>query len=92
MATIDLQSATNLLNRVLDKIKAESKSFSASILAVIIAVLALLMSWMAVYDSTHAKIQMQVVLESNVILVKEIRVLQNKIDRYEANLHALEDH
>lgn len=52
MATVDLQAATNLLNRVLDKIKLESKAFSASILAVIIAVLGLLIAVMSLRDST----------------------------------------
>lgn len=30
-------------------------------------------------------------LESNVELKKEVRLLQNKIDRYQANLHAQGD-
>jgi len=66
----------------------ESKTVTISSVSLIVAVLALLMAWMAVYDSTHVKIQQQVVLESNGELKKEIRILQNKIDRYEADLHA----
>ena len=78
----------NTRYRLFEKFSKESTGITIAGISLVVAVLSLLMAWMAVYDSTHVKIQQQVVLESNVELKREIRLLQNKIDRYEANLHA----
>jgi len=84
----DLQAEDNRLNRLFQKFSSESKAVTIASVSLIVCALALLMAWMAVYDSTHVKIQQQMVLESNLELKKEIRILQNKIDRYEADLQA----
>lgn len=38
-----------------------------------------------------SEVNIRVVLESNADLKKEVRILQNKIDRYQANLHSGDD-
>ena len=83
----ELQADDNRLNRLFEKFSSEAKAVSISTVALVVSALALLMSWMAVYDAIHAKTQIEVVLESNADLKKEVRILQNKIDRYQANLH-----
>lgn len=87
----DLKEKDNRLHRLFEKFSNESKTISIASVSVIISVLALLMSWMAVYDAIHAKVQVDVMLVSNTELKKEVRLLQNKIDRYQANLHAQGD-
>lgn len=58
MATTDFQSATNLLNRVLDKIKLESRSLETAKLAVIISILfaALTLVGIGIAFKTNAKV------------------------------------
>ena len=87
----DLQPDDNRLNRLFQKFSNESKAVSIACVSLVIATLALLMAWMAVYDAIHAKTQVVVVLESNADLKKEIRLLQYKMDRYEAGLHVKGD-
>lgn len=88
----DLQEKDNRLHRLFEKFSNESKTISIASVSMIISVLALLMSWMAVYDAIHAKVQVDVMLESNAELKKEVRLLQMKVDRYEANLSVQGDH
>ncbi len=80
----DLQD--NAQYRLFRELIGESKAVTIASVALIVAALSLLMAWMAVHDSIHVKIQQQVVLESNLDLKKEIRLLQMKVDRYEAKL------
>lgn len=89
--TSEINPARSEKYRYLEKFNFLPKLIVLASVAMIISMLALMMAWMAVYDSTHVKIQQQVVLESNAELKKEIRLLQNKIDRYEANQHARGD-
>ena len=88
----DLQTDDNRLHRLFRQFSSESKAVSISTVALIIATLSLLMAWMAVYDAIHAKTQVDVVLESNADLKKEVRLLQMKVDRYEAKLEVQGDH
>ena len=87
----DLQDDINRFDRLFKKFSSESKIVSIAMIALIVSALSLLMSWMAVYDAVHVKIQQSVVLESNAELKKEIRLLQMKMDRYGAELHSNED-
>ena len=87
----DLQAENNRLNRLFEKFSSEAKAVSIATVALVISALALLMAWMAVYDAIHANAQVDVMLESNAAKIKEIRLLQMKIDRYEAKLEAQGD-
>lgn len=84
----DLQTDDNKLHRLFRQFSSESKAISISTVALVIATLSLLMAWMAVYDAIHAKARVDVVLQSNVELSKEVRLLQYKIDLYNAHLEA----
>ena len=84
----ELQPERNHLNRLFKRFSQESKAVSIATIAMVIAVLSLLMAWMAVYDAIHAKTQVEVMLESNADLKKEVRILQLKIDLYDANLRS----
>jgi len=88
----DLQEKDNRLHRLFERFSNESKTISIASVSLVISVLALLMAWMSVYDAIHAKTQVEIMLESNADLKKEVRILQNKIDRYNAELHAQGDH
>jgi len=81
MATTDLQSTTNLLNRVLAKIKLESRSLETSKLAVIIAVIGLILSsligWSALNSATHAKAMVEYELQAS---RAEIIALKNRME------------
>ena len=82
-----LQDDINRFYRLFNKFSSESKIVSIATIALVVSALSLLMSWMAVYDAVHVKIEQHAVLESNVDLKKEIRLLQMKMDRYGAELH-----
>ena len=84
----DLQVENNRINRLFERFSSESRAVSIATVALIISALSLLMAWMSVYDAIHAKTQVDVVLESNANLKREVRLLQNKIDRYNAKLEA----
>ena len=88
----DLQAKDNRLHRLFEKFSNESKTISIASVSLIIAILALLMSWMAVYDAIHAKVQVTVMLESNAELKKEVRLLQMKVDHLNAKLDVEGEH
>lgn len=84
----DLQADKNALHRLFQKFSIESTAVSISGISLVIAALALLMAFMAVYDAMHAKIQIDVVLESNADLKKEVRLLEYKVDLLKATVEA----
>lgn len=84
----DLQADVNRITRLFERFSSESKAVSIAAVALVVSVLALLMAWMSVYDAIHAKAEVAVVLESNADLKKEVRLLQFKIDLYDADLRA----
>ena len=88
----DLQAENNRINRLFERFSSESRAVSIATVALIISALALLMAWMSVYDAIHAKTQIEVVLESNATLKMEIRLLQQKVDTFNAKINANEDH
>ena len=91
MKTTDINPERSEKYHYLDKLNFVPKLIILATVAMIISMLALMMSWMAVYDSTHVKIQQQVVLESNADVKMEVRLLQMKVDRYEAKLESKGD-
>ena len=86
----DLQAENNRINRLFERFSSESRAVSIATVALIVAALSLLMAWMSVYDAIHAKAQVELTLESNANIKREVRLLQQKIDRYEAKLNAEE--
>jgi len=88
MATPELQATTNLLKRVLDKIKLESSSVATAKLAVIIAILALILSALisisAWSDAKEANIRSE-------FLSAEMEKVKDEVEVYEVyilNLHS----
>jgi len=88
MATTDLQSTTNLLNRVLAKIKLESKTSAIAKLAVIVAVIGLIISSLisvsAWSDAKTAKAKVDYELEAT---RTEITVLKIRMESEAAMTH-----
>ena len=80
MGTTDFQSATNLLNRVLDKIKLESRSLETAKLAVIISVVfaVLTLVGIAVAFKTNAKVDYELqATREELTATKNAMVLKN---------------
>lgn len=80
MGTTDLQSATNLLNRVLDDIRAESRAVSTASLAIIVAVLSLLasclISLVAVVFAIYSNARVSTLEKENVETVDQLAITQ----------------
>lgn len=80
----ELHPQSNKLNRLFEKFSRESKAVAIAMVSLVVSALSLLMAFMAVYDAIQAKIKVDVVFESNKILNMEVRLLQNKIEIYNA--------
>jgi len=100
MKTTDLNPERSEKYRHLEKLGYLPKFIIISACCGFLAAIAVVLSVLAMYNSTdaNAKVDYELqatraeIIESNNIRIKEIRLLQNKVDRLQAELKVLEDH